>query len=65
MDLQQADFPEAMMVETIRRLEEASARIFHVLRENARQQQAQKAGAMEYDSWSAALEYNSWCARFR
>lgn len=65
MNVQQADFPEAMMVETIQRLEEASARIFHALRENARQHQARQAGAMEYDSWSAAVEYDSWCARFR
>lgn len=61
MNLNQADFPEATMVETIQRLEEASARIFHALRESARQQ----AGAMEYDSWPAAMEYDSWCARFR
>lgn len=64
MNVQQADFPEAVMVETIQRLEEASARIFHALRENARQQQARQAGATEYDSWSAAMEYDSWCARF-
>jgi hypothetical protein len=65
MNMQQADFPEAMTVETIQRLEEASARILHALREHARQQQAQQAGAMEYDSWPAAMEYDSWCARFR
>jgi hypothetical protein len=58
-------FPEATMVETIQRLEEASARIVDALRENARQQQARQAGALEYDSWSAAMEYESWCARFR
>jgi hypothetical protein len=65
MNVQQADFPEAMVVETIQRLEEASAQIFHALRENARQQQARQAGATEYDSWPAAMEYDSWCARFR
>lgn len=65
MNVQQTDFPEAMVGETIRRLEEASARILHALRENARQQQARQAGALEYDSWSGALEYDSWCARFR
>ena len=65
MNLQQADFPEATMVETLQRLEEASARIFHALRENARQQQARQAGAREYDSWPAAMEYDAWCARFR
>jgi hypothetical protein len=64
MNVRQADLPEATMVETIQRLEEAAARIFHALRENARQQQARQAGAMEYDSWSAAMEYDSWCARF-
>lgn len=65
MNVQQADFPEAMMVETIQRLEEASARIFRALRENARQQQARQGGVMEYDSWSAAIEYNSWFANCR
>ena len=61
----QPDFPEANMVETIQRLEEAAARILSALRENARQQQAQQAGAAEYDSWSAAIEYDSWCALSR
>jgi hypothetical protein len=65
MNVQQAEFPEAMVFETIQRLEEASVRIFHALRENARQEQARRAGAMEYDSWSAAMEYDSWCARSR
>ena len=60
MNMQQADFPEATVVETIQRLEEAAARIFRALRESARQQQAQHAGAAEYDSWSAAIEYDSW-----
>ena len=60
MNMQQADFPEATVVETIQRLEEAAARIFRALRESARQQQAQHAGAAEYDSWSAAIEYESW-----
>jgi len=65
MNVQQTDFPEAVMAETIQRLEEATARIFYALRENARQQEGRHAGAMEYDSWSAAMEYDSWCARFR
>lgn len=60
MNMQQADFPEATVVQTIQRLEEAAARIFRALRESARQQQAQHAGAAEYDSWSAAIEYDSW-----
>lgn len=63
MNVQQPDFPEAMMAKTIQGLEEATARIFHALRENARQQ-ARQAGAMEYDSWSAAMEYDSWCGGF-
>lgn len=65
MNMQHADFPEAMMTETIQRLEEISTRIVHALRENARQQQALQAGAMEYDSWSAAIEYDSWFANCR
>jgi len=65
MNLQQADLPEAMILETLQRLEEASARITHALRENERQQRARQAGAMEYDSWSAAIEYDSWCASAR
>jgi hypothetical protein len=65
MNMQQAEFSEAMMLETLQRLEEASARIAHALRESARQQQARQAGAMEYDSWSAAIEYDSWCAGAR
>ena len=65
MNVQQTDFPEAMIVETMQRLEETSARIFRALRENARQQEARQAGAMEYDSWSAAIEYDSWFARCR
>lgn len=62
MDMQQPDFPEATVVETLQRLEETAARIFGALRDNARQQQAQQAGAIEYDSWSAAIEYDSWFA---
>jgi hypothetical protein len=65
MNMQQPDLPEATVVETIQRLEEAAARIFGALRENARQQQARQAAAAEYDSWSAAIEYDSWCARSR
>ena len=65
MNEQQADFPEASMIEAIQRLEEAAARILHALRENARQQDARRAGAMEYDSWAAAMEYDSWCATSR
>jgi len=65
MNMQQTDFPEALMVEAIQRLEEASVRILRALRENARQQQALQAGAMEYDSWSAAIEYDSWFANCR
>ncbi len=53
MNMQQPDFPEATVVETIQRLEEAAARIFGALRDNARQQQARQAGAVEYDSWCA------------
>lgn len=62
MNMQHPDFPEATVVETLQRLEEAAARIFGALRDNARQQQAQQAGAIEYDSWSAAIEYDSWFA---
>ena len=65
MNMQQPGFPEATVVETIQRLEEAAARIFSALRENARHQQAQQAGAAEYDSWSAGIEYDSWFARCR
>jgi hypothetical protein len=65
MNVQQADFPEASMIEAIQRLEEVAARIFHALDANARQQEARRAGAMEYDSWAAATEYDSWCATFR
>jgi hypothetical protein len=65
MNMPHADLPEATMAETIQRLEEAAVRIFSALRENARQQQAQQAGAAEYDSWSAAIEYDSWFARCR
>ena len=62
MNMQQPDSPEATVVETLQRLEEAAARIFGALRDNARQQQAKQAGAVEYDSWSAAIEYDSWFA---
>jgi hypothetical protein len=65
MNMQQPDFPEATVVETLQRLEEAAARIFSALRENARQQQARQAGAAEYDSWPAAMEYDSWFRRCR
>jgi hypothetical protein len=64
MNVQQEDLPEAMIAETMHSLEEATARIFHALRQNARQQQARQAGSMEYDSWCAAMEYDSWCVRF-
>ena len=43
MNMQQPDFPEATVVETLQRLEEAAARIFGALRDNARQQRAQQA----------------------
>jgi hypothetical protein len=60
MNMQQPYFPEATTVDMIQRLEEAASRIFSALRENARRQQAQQAGAAEYDSWLAAAEYDSW-----
>ncbi len=46
-------FPEAMTLETIQMLEEASALAFDALRRDARRKQSQEAGAIEYDSWAA------------
>lgn len=53
----------AMNLETIEMLEEASALMFHALRQTAPQQQAKEAGAIEYDSWMANIEYDSWSRR--
>ncbi len=57
----------AVAVETIEMLEEASAVMFRTLRRNAQPSEARHAGAIEYDSWCArspgAIEYDSWSAR--
>ncbi len=62
MSVRQTVFQEATTLETIQKLEEASAQVFGALRRNALQQQAQDAGAAEYDSWAGAIEYESWSA---
>lgn len=67
MNTQEMALPEAMRVETIEMLEEASALVFRALRQSAQQLQARDAGVVEYDSWSprpaGAIEYDSWAAR--
>jgi hypothetical protein len=59
----------AMTLETIELLEEASALMFRTLRGTAQPQDPAHAGAIEYDSWGAnspgAIEYDSWSARLR
>jgi hypothetical protein len=57
-------FPEAMTVEMIDVLEQASALMFRALRRNAQRfLHAQDAGTAEYDSWAAGtIEYDSWSA---
>ena len=45
--------PEAMTLETIQMLEEASALAFRALRQDAPRKRFQEAGAIEYDSWAA------------
>jgi hypothetical protein len=59
----------AMAMETIEMLEEASALMFRTLRGNAQPSDPRRAGAIEYDSWGAdspgAIEYDSWSARVR
>jgi hypothetical protein len=58
-------FPKPMTLERIEMLEEASAAIFQSLRRNTLRQQAQDAGAIEYDSWAnhrdaGSIEFDSW-----
>jgi uncharacterized protein YbjQ (UPF0145 family) len=45
------DFPEAMTVETVDMLEQASALAFRALRQNAQRMRAE--GLIEYESWLA------------
>lgn len=54
----------AMNLETVQMLEEASALVLRALRRTAPPQQAQDAGAIEYDSWLANAEYDSWSSSF-
>lgn len=45
--------PEALTLETIQVLEEASALAFSALRRDVLQKKSQEAGVLEYDSWAA------------
>jgi hypothetical protein len=55
--------PEAMTVETIEMLEEASALVFRALRQGTHPPRCEDVGAAEYESWTAgAVEYDSWSA---
>jgi hypothetical protein len=58
---------EPVTPETIEKLEEASTLMFRAFRRDALKQQAEVAGAREYDSWlgqdAGAREYDSWLTR--
>ena len=70
MNAQQMMFPgqdsgQAMTLEAIQKLEEATTLMLRALRHSAAPQQRQD-GAAEYDSWTAgAIEYDSWFAKRR
>ena len=64
MNVRETQFPEAMTVEAMRLLEQASVQMLGALRRAALREQAQDAGAVEYDSWAGALEYDSWWSNF-